>query len=44
MKENGNVEERYEIAANCDESWNDFVHRYQADKVDIALETSTSGK
>ena len=43
MKENGNVEERYEMT-NCDESLNDLIHRYQADEVDIALEISTSGK
>ena len=43
MNENGEIKERYEIV-NCDESWNEFIHRYRTCEVEIALETSTSGK
>ena len=43
LEDNGDVKERYEIV-NCDESWQDFIHRYRADEAEIALETSTSGK
>ena len=43
MIENGEIKERYEIV-NCDESWNEFIQRYRTCEVEIALETSTSGK
>ena len=43
MEDHGDVKERYEIV-NCDESWQDLIHRYHANEVEIALETSTSGK
>ena len=43
MEDHGDVKERYEIV-NCDESWQDLIHRYHASEVEIALETSTSGK
>ena len=43
MEDNGDVKERYDIV-NCGESWHDLIHRFMADEVEIALETSTSGK
>lgn len=43
MEDDGDVKERYEIV-NCDESWQDLIHRYHAGEVEIALETCTSGK
>ena len=43
METDGTLKDRYEVV-NSHDSWMDFAKRYQQDHVDIALETSTSGK
>ena len=41
MQDSGILKERF-VVVNYDESWLDFIRKYKADEVEIALEASES--